>query len=87
MRSGALSEGAGTLVGDVNIATLAPDIARISLMTTEPILLRNELIRMSRRVLDAFGAPHSGPRAVDHRGRLVTDYSDILKEYPRIVVI
>ncbi len=50
-----LSEGAGTLVGDVNIATLAPDIARISLMTTEPILLRNELIRMSRRVLDAFG--------------------------------
>jgi hypothetical protein len=55
-----LAEGTGTLVGDVNIATLAPDVANIYPTTTEPVLLRNELIRMCRIVLDAFDAPHSG---------------------------
>ena len=55
-----LAEGTGDLAEDVNIATLAPDVARIFPMTTEPTLLRNELIRMCRIVLDAFDAPHSG---------------------------
>jgi predicted patatin/cPLA2 family phospholipase len=55
-----LAEGTGRLVDDVNIATLAPDVARIHPTTTDPTLLRNELIRMCRIVLDAFDAPHSG---------------------------
>jgi predicted patatin/cPLA2 family phospholipase len=55
-----LAEGTGRLIGNVNIATLAPDVAKIHPMTTEPTLLRNELVRMCRIVLDVFDATHSG---------------------------
>jgi predicted patatin/cPLA2 family phospholipase len=55
-----LAEGAGETVDDVSIATIAPDAARISPTTTDPVVLRDELIRMCRIVLDAFDAPHSG---------------------------
>jgi predicted patatin/cPLA2 family phospholipase len=55
-----LAEGLGEIASHVNIATIAPDVAKVLPMTTEPTLLRTELIRMCRRVLDVFEASHSG---------------------------
>jgi predicted patatin/cPLA2 family phospholipase len=55
-----LAEGVDRFDGDANIATLAPDTIRIKPTTTEPILLRAELIRMCRLVLNIFDTPHSG---------------------------
>lgn len=63
-----LAEGLGYIASHVNIATIAPDVAKVSPMTTEPVLLRTELIRMCRRVLDVFGASHSGLEQLISRG-------------------
>lgn len=43
---------------EVNIATLAPDETRLNQTTTDAEILRAELIRMCRQVLDLFGRSH-----------------------------
>jgi predicted patatin/cPLA2 family phospholipase len=53
-----LAEGPSSLCRGVNIATLAPDETRLSQTTTNPQILRAELIRMCKYVLDIFEQPH-----------------------------